>query len=393
MADVYHTLWTYPWDLTDAGPEAVVRCLREEIGLDGMSLASAYHTFNMLRPHSRGKLLLQIPQSAVYFQPRADLYRDTPIKPHVSPLMGAADWYADAAEACAKAGLDLIAWTVFLHNSYLAGKHPGCAQVACTGDISTANLCPANPDVRAFAVALSRDLVQNYGIAVLECESLAFGGFGHAHYHLKHGVDPGQGGRFLLALCFCDACREKARKAGLDPDILAQTAESHVREALGSGRPLRETPDELCTTVPQLARYVRMREDTVTTLVQSVREAAGVPISFIFMGDRPTSGADRKRIAEGVDYTEILSYTADPGQTRQAVSRLLPDLRSPDQLLVGLQAYPPASPNAETLQANVEGAAGLGIRRFSYYNYGIMPPPNLDWVRKAIGAARKTLAS
>ncbi len=393
MSDLYHTLWTYPWDLTDAGPEAIVRRLREEVGLDGMSLAAAYHTFEMLRPHAKDKVLLQVPQSAIYFHPQADLYQDTSIRPHVSPLMGAANWYADAAGACAQAGLDLIAWTVFLHSSYLAEKHTDCAQVSCTGDISTAVLCPANPAVRAYAIALSRDLVENYGIASLECESLAYGGFGHSHYHLKYGVDLGPGGRFLLALCFCPACRTAARDAGLDPDELARAVEARAREALSSGRSIPETPEELAAAVPQLAEYVHMRENTVATLVQEVRDAAGVPVSFIFMGDRPTSGADRKRIASIVDYVETLSYTADPERTRQTVSRLLPDLRAPDQLLVGLQAYPPASPDAETLQANIEEAAGLGIRRFSFYNYGIMPLPNLNWVQKAIGAAQKSLAS
>ena len=130
MSNLYHTLWTYPWDLADADPYAVARRLREEVGLNGMSLAAAYHTFEMLRPHARDKVLLQASQAAVYFRPQVELYRDTPIRPHTSPLMGDANWYADAAGACANVGLDLIAWTVFLHNSHLAAKHPDCAQVA-----------------------------------------------------------------------------------------------------------------------------------------------------------------------------------------------------------------------------------------------------------------------
>ena len=52
----YTTLWTYPWDLHDAGVDAAVRSLREDIGLDGISLAAAYHTFEMLRPRSPGRL-------------------------------------------------------------------------------------------------------------------------------------------------------------------------------------------------------------------------------------------------------------------------------------------------------------------------------------------------
>ena len=390
MSDSYAALWAYPWDLADEGPQTVLRRLREEVGVDGVSLASAYHTFEMLRPHSSSRALLQIPQAAVYFQPQAELYRGTPIRPHVSPLMGAENWYADAARAAAAVGLDLIAWTVFLHNSYQAGAHPECAEVACTGDISTSRLCPSNPAVRAFAVALSRDLVQNYGISALECESLSFGGFGHTHYHVKYGIEPGRGGRFLFSLCFCPACRDAARGIGIDADALARVAELQVRESFASGRPIREMPEELIAASPELSAYIRLREDTVASLLREVRDAAGVPASFLVMGDRYAAGVDRARIASIADYMEVLSYTADPARTGRTVSGMLPDLRSSAQLMVGLQAYPPASPDAETLRANAQGALDLGVRRFSFYNYGIMPMSNLSWVRSAVEAIRRS---
>ncbi|MDP6779319.1 MAG: hypothetical protein QGI83_21375 [Candidatus Latescibacteria bacterium] len=384
----YTTLWTYPWDLHDAGAEAAVRSMKDEIGLDGVSLAAAYHTFEMLRPRSQDRLLLQAQQAAVYFRPQLDLYDDTRIKPHVSPLMGDANWYAEAAEAAGKVGIDLVAWTVFLHNSYQAGLHPECAQVSCTGDISTAVLCPANPDVRAFAAALARDMGANYGIALLECESLAYGGFGHIHYHSKYGVELGPTDRFALSLCFCSACREAARASGLDPDGIGRDLETRVRHALLAGGSIPGTPEQLVGDVPGLGDYVQMREDTVASLLREVRDAAGVPVSFIFMGDRLTSGGDRKRMADVADFVETLSYTSDPLRTEQTISGLLPDVPSADRLLVGLQAYPPASPDADTLKANVVSAMGLGIRRFSFYNFGIMPPANLDWVREAVEAAR-----
>ncbi len=385
----YTTLWAYPWDLHDAGVDATVRALRDDVGLDGISLAAAYHTFEMLRPRSPDRLLLQAAEAAVYFRPQLDLYRDTRIKPHVSPLMNGADWYAEAADAARPVGLDLVAWTVFLHNSYQARRHPECAQVSCTGDISSAVLCPANPDVRSFAAALAKDLATNYGIAVLECESLAYGGFGHIHYHSKYGVELGRSDRFILSLCFCSACREAARAADLDPDSLSRDLESRIRSALLSGSPVPGTPDQLLEEIPGLADHVRMREDIVTSLLEEVRTAAGVPVSFIFMGDRLTSGGDRSRIASLADSVETLSYTDDPARTEKTISELLLDLPAADRLLIGLQAYPPASPDADALKANVASATGLGIQRFSFYNYGIMPPANLDWVREAVDTARE----
>jgi hypothetical protein len=59
-----------------------------------------------------------------------------------------------------------------------------------------------------------------------------------------------------------------------------------------------------------------------------------------------------------------------------------------DRVWVGLCAYPPASPNAETLAANAEAVAALGVRAVSFYNYGIMPKRNLQWVKAAIKGIR-----
>ncbi len=388
MSSLHTTLWSYPWDLADGRPEAIATRLRDEIGLDAISLASAYHTFEMLRPHSPGKVLLQIPQAAVYFQPDGSLYADTPIQPHVSPLMGGENWYADAAGAASGAGLELIAWTVFLHNSYQAGRHPECAEVACTGDVSTSRLCPANPGVRTFAAALAKDLVKNYGIALLECESLSYGGFGHTHYHVKHGVELGPAGRLLLSLCFCDACRSRAKEKGLDPNALSRAVESRLRRTLASGIPPAESPEELIAEVPQLDPFLRMRDEVVASLLKEVKAAAGVPVSFIFMGDRYGTAVGRSRLAEIADYAETLAYTPDANCIQATISDIVPDLKNPQQLVVGLQAYPPASPDVRTLRAGVECALSLGIRRFSFYNYGIMPEANLAWIRQCIGDVR-----
>lgn len=389
MSSLHTTLWTYPWDLADGDVRAIAKRLRSDIGLDGISLASAYHTFEMLRPHSRKQVLLQIPQAAVYFQPDAGLYADTPIQPHVSPLMHGDNWYASAADAAAGAGIELIAWTVFLHNSCQAGRHPECAEVTCTGDVSTSWLCPANPGVRAFAAALARDLAENYGIALLECESLSYGGFGHTHYHVKHGVDLGPGGRMLLSLCFCDACRTRAQEKGLDPEALSRTVASRLRQTLASGIPPTEAPEELIAAVPQLEPFVRMRDEVVASLLEEVKAAAGVPVSFIFMGDRFNAAINRSRLAEIADYAETLAYTPDADRIQSTISEIVADLKNPQQLVVGLQAYPPASPDATALGAGVERALDLGIRRVSFYNYGIMPPANLAWIGRCIGDARR----
>ncbi|MDP6039110.1 MAG: hypothetical protein QGG64_11215 [Candidatus Latescibacteria bacterium] len=388
MPPLNTTMWTYPWDLHDEGYESVLHKLRKEVGLNAINLASAYHTFDMLRPHLPANNTLQVSQAAIYFQPQESSYGT--IKPHVSPLMQNENWWGEAVKAASSAGINLNSWTVFFHNSYQAQAHPECAEVRCTGDISTSALCPANPEVRAFAIALSQDLVQNYGISLLECELLAYSGWGHLHHHAKHGINLGRGGRYLFSLCFCDACKKRAVESNIDIAQLQQSVTQKIQTAFTTGQPIGETPRELNNSIPELQALSNMRETVVTSLVRELKDAIDVPLSYILMGDPQITGANPEVIAQIANSVEILSYTSDPQRTQARVSELLPILQSPDQLIVGLQAYPPASPNADTLFANLQAAKEKGIHKFAFYNYGIMPLDALDWVAQAIERGNST---
>ena len=387
MSSLYTTMWTYPWDLNDEGYDAVLNSLKNNVGLNAINLASAYHTFDMLRPHLPQNNHLQISQAATYFQPQLDLYNNTCIKPPTSPWMGNDNWWGEATKAADAVGIDVNAWTVFFHNSHLAQQHPTCAIERCTGDISTSALCPANPNVRQYAITLSQDLVQNYGIKLLECESLDYAGWGHSHHHLKHGVSFGAGGQYLYSLCFCPSCQNKAMEANIDIARLREQVTQKIQTLFATGQTIDTTPEELAQEIPELTALNLMRENVVTSLVYDIKNAVQIPLSFILMSNPTISGANAKAIIEIADSVEILSYTHDPQRTHQAISARLPLLKSPDQLLVGLQAYPPASPNAETLCQNVDTAQKLGINKFAFYNYGIMPLPALDWVKQAIKQA------
>ena len=54
----YSTMWAYLWDLVDEGLSDAVRYCREEIGLDALSVATAYHSYQQMRPHRPGPKLL-----------------------------------------------------------------------------------------------------------------------------------------------------------------------------------------------------------------------------------------------------------------------------------------------------------------------------------------------
>ena len=45
-------IWVYPWDLVDTNIDGVVSHLAEEIGINTISLATAYHSVEHLRPRA-----------------------------------------------------------------------------------------------------------------------------------------------------------------------------------------------------------------------------------------------------------------------------------------------------------------------------------------------------
>jgi len=382
--DTYSTIWAYLWDLVDEGVEEAVRCLREDLGLDAVSVATAYHTFQQLRPQRPGRKLLVGESAAVYFRPDLPLYGDTCLRPHVAPLARQDNPLERLARACAAWGLDLISWTVCLHNSHLALSHPHCAQQTAYGDNLGWILCPGEDDVRAYVIALCRDLVSNYGVKRLELETCSFGGYGHSHFHVKDGMDLGNVGNYLFSLSFSQGCMDKGRARGIDAEGLRAWVREELDRAFARGAPLEGDIDSFVAGREELAAFQDMREELVTSLVQEVKEATGVEVSFLLMGDRWRAGIRPERMVEVADLVEVLAYTASPEAIEARVAEVMADLDDGGRLVLGLQAYHPCAASAEGLWANVERGLGLGVRQFSYYNYGIGPRPSLEWIRYCI---------
>ena len=380
----YHTLWSYLWDLVDDGIEDSVRYLGQELGLDAISVATAYHTFQQLRPQRPGAKLLTANTAAVYFQPDPSLYQETVLRPHVAPLAHRANPLARLAGACQREGLDLISWTVGLHSTHLAVNYPRCAERNAYGDNLGWSLCPGDPDVRAYLIALCRDLVLNYRVRRLELESCGFGGYGHAHYHVKDGVNLGTVGRWLFGLSFSPGCLDRARERGIDGEGLQRWVGGQLDQVFAGGPPLEGSLEELVVDHAELQAYQTLREDLVVSLVEEIRQATGAEVSFLLMGDRWGAGIDAARMAATADLVEILAYVDAPEKITHrlaAMRETVPDLR---RLVVGLQAYYPCAVDADGLLAQVEAARREGVEQFSYYNYGIMPRPNLGWLRRCI---------
>ena len=135
------------------------------------------------------------------------------------------------SEACDAHGIDLISWTLAMHNHYLACQYPECALLGVFGDRYPGSLCPANPHVREFMRALSTDLDANYNLARIEYESLNYGGY-RLRNNPKIGVELGPVGSYLMSLCFCEGCSKRAQDAGVDLEALRARAEKTAPRVL-----------------------------------------------------------------------------------------------------------------------------------------------------------------
>ena len=276
------------------------------------------------------------------------------------------------------------------------GRSPGCcldhippqfAQITCTGDRLDHQLCPMQPQVRKYALALAADICSASDVDVLECESLSFGGFGHTHYHPKIGLDLGSGGRFLFSLCFCNACMAEAEAVNIDVMAIRAKALEATEAIFESGEPNHKKAGDLIAADPELAAFARLRDASVTGLVRSVVNAAQKPVRILAMGDRHTTALDIAEVAPFVDSVEYLCYSPDPERLRRTIVTAEKETGSATKVGVGLQAYPPASPDSTTLGKSVEVARICGAGLISFYNYGIMPKRNLSWIAQSLRSA------
>jgi len=376
----HRAMWIYPWDLADEGIESVISYLVKDVGINAVALATAYHSVEHLRPRSLGGKFYRSSKASLYFEPDSSFFSETKLRPYVSPLVKGNPILHRFVEACHKYEAKAESWTVFLHNSYLATKNPDCAQRNVYGDPMPYALCPANPDVRAYAVGLSRNLAA-IGIQIIELESLSYMGFGHAHYHSKFGIDFG-GAQALFSFCLCQDCRKKGADSDIDIDRMESQIQKELDDIFQTGKTDTDL-EQYLEKIEGLEKFIQVRQSVISSLLQEIKDAVDIELNFILMGNNITSGFAPKTINQISDKVEILAYTSSTSQMEDMIRGKYQEIGNREKLVVGYSVYGSSTPNAETLYNNVRVAIDIGVKHFAFYNYGIMPPKNLEWVKKA----------
>jgi hypothetical protein len=379
------SIFCFATDLADEGVETVLDNVQHRGGLGGVTVAAAYHEGRDLFPHNPKHKVRFLESGAVFFAPRA--LRDVRLQPPVSEV---APVMRELIDTASRRELAVRAWTVFLHNGALAAAYPDCSPENAFGDRYITELCPAHPDVRAFARALAADLA-GLGVATICAESLHYHSLEHGYAHERYFVPLSPRVRYLFGLCFCAHCLAAARTQGIDGEAVRRQARAEIERAFEGEA---GEADEI-----KRDEYARVREQVVTSLVAEVAEAAGeTQFEFIdlsgavkgYADGRPTGapapsiawqfGIDVPAVARAGDGIQAIGYAADP-------ERIRGDLDAYGDAAVSI-IFRPTTPDCDSpdnLRAKVDLARARELKRVDFYHYGFMRLDALDWIRTALG--------
>ncbi|MCA1737423.1 MAG: hypothetical protein LC740_00935 [Actinobacteria bacterium] len=374
------------------------------------TMAVAYHDARDLFPHNPVHKVRYLEGGAVFFRPDESRYEGIQLQPRVAELARTGDPLGDLCAAAGERGMSVNAWAVFLHNDRLGFTYPECATQNAFGDRYLTDLCPSNPEVRAYACALASD-VARYEVSTIFAESLHFHGLAHGYHHERYFEELGTIGTYLLGLCFCVHCLEAARRSGVDAEMVHRSVRDELKRRFAdgdsSGSSEELTRDLLAAFGgEQLLGYIDARLETVTSLAAEVSAAAGADTSVAFLdlsgaekgfatghptGDAtPTiswqMGIDVAALAEVCDTIEATGYAVDPDRLSLDLDAYQPLLADTSRLGVMLRPMPPDCRSADNLVAKVALARKRGLRRIDFYHYGFCQLRSLDWIRESFAA-------
>ena len=393
----------------DEGIPAVLDNVAGRAGLGGITLAAAYHHGRDVFPHNPARKVHFLEGGAVFFRPDRRRYQGLTLQPLVSRLAERSDVLGDLCRDAGARSLRVRAWTVFLHNYSLGEAHPECACHNAFGDAHMTDLCPSNPKVRAFAVALSGDIASR-GVTSVVAESLHFHGLEHGFHHERYFVELGSFGRFLLGICFCDHCLAAAHARGVDAEALRDGARRELERRFASEP--RPEPAELDWEQVrrfaggELDRYLTVRAESVASLVTEASQAAaaeGAGFTFIDLsgavkgyatghpqGDAAPSvawqfGIDVGAVAAACGQVEAIGYAADPERLRFDLGAYRAAIGAGNRLSVILRPMAPDCDSPDNLARKLAIARESGVVECGFYHYGFMRLESLDLIRSALG--------
>jgi hypothetical protein len=398
------TLWVYPWDIIDEGIETCLDRIKDELGIDRVSVAALYHSGKFLLPRNPKRRVYFPEPGACYFPPSHERYRDLAIQP-IRSWVAEDDAYGRIRSAAADRGLEFEAWVLGFHNTGIGARHPEVCLENAYGDRYPFALCPANPDARRFIAAVIDDLLARYEPDSVFLETHNYMNYGHGFHHEFTPAPSTDVDKYLLSLCFCEHCSRAFEDAGIETEQVRRWITEYLDERLNT----YQDPDvwegedfdgllRLIDERDDLRAINAARQDIVADVAREYAEASrsGGSIFAIVAGlfARPSSrawmeGTDLRAHSQLADEMSVLAYHPDVEAVVADASHALSEIPE-DKLRLALMVSLPDADSPETLESKVRAVLELGIDNLGFYNYGFMNEPRLSWLQNATRLVRES---
>jgi hypothetical protein len=386
----YKALYAYAWDLAEASVPVAVDQV-SALGINTITIAGSYHAGKFIRPRGRAGKVYFPEDGTAFF--RADATRYGVIKPVVSTLAARHDVLR---ELCETRTIATNVWLVLLHNTRLGEMHPGATVTNAFGDRYVYNLCPSAPEARAYAVALCKDITDNYAVGGISLETPGFLPYAHGFHHEFALVKSNRWLDSQLGLCFCDHCLRGAVLAGIDAERLRVQVREDVEAYLASEIDL---PDDMAEAIwlgdtrtdNELSAFLRWRCEVVASLVRDIRTAVrpSATVAVIPSVARPTGGAwyegsDIRALAQAAGILEACFYEPNPERVQCDAWDVQRRLRGAGRLRGILRPAHPDLASRDAVVAAVGALRRAGIEDLAFYNYGHLRESSLRWIADAL---------
>jgi hypothetical protein len=399
------SLCCFELDIVHEGVDTVVRNAADRAGVDGLTLAVAYHHGRDVFPHNPSGRALFLDGDTVAFQPDYSRYGPGIPKPRTSRLAREHDVLDVTTRAAHGSGLEVRAWVVFLHNLAIGAADSDLVVQNAYGDHDLTQLCPANPRVREYAVALTGDVCR-YPVQGILAESLYFHPFDYGYHHERDFLGRDGLTSFLLTLCFCRHCTAAGQAVDVDVGSLAMSVRRYLDRALvvsandGDSAPKLAGDADALIGRPDFVGFLDARSRRVTALWSAVNvaaAAAGVPVFVVdpsgavpdplagravdqSKGPGWAWGVDLAGLEDGLE-VEAIGYRP----TADGVSALLSTYTTRGvRPALALRPMLPDCVSADNIRQKVAVARSHAVTTLDLYHYGLAPLQVLDWISEAI---------
>ena len=385
------SIWIYPWDVLDAGPQDALRQARDVAGVDAVNLAVTYHAGLFLLPHNPRRRLYAAEDGVLYFRADRRLFERSPA-PTFSSLTDTIDPLAEALRAARTLDMRVSAWTVCCHNSRIAQAHPDLAVVNALGDRLPFALCPLQPAVQEYFGGLIDALRAYPDLEAIELEALYWLAANHDWHHAKFGMPLDDMAWALLGLCCCEAC---ARSAGVERERLERPLKERLLAAM-TGEPLGPASRATLAAIgAEVTALLEAREESLARLLARLTARAHVPVRAL-VGSGLVEGAwkagvDLAAWSHAAPALTVNAYGGSADAVRSTLEGFRRAAPATTHMVVGLNATHPTTHSEEDLRAQALAAADSAADELSFYHYGLLPLPRLGWIRRAVQAARSAL--